>query len=184
MTKLTQSLQQGLRLFHFYTISKFDFQDLFLIALTKCNSTKFYETDSGAQLFEILAKFMPVKDFIGFEAKIEDSVYRTLTKHSSYALFLLNLAENQLQCVKTDILKAATHKTPFYGVMSAISKLLFRGGVESRLVNERFLEEFLNFAFGSVDYFLNVLSSKSNSGKIYFRTFKNSTKAYFLHLTS
>lgn len=131
---------------------------LYKVALQNCNSSKFYEVESGAALILILANWLPLNTLRSNENH----------NYSRYSDFLLNQAGSQLTQMKDDILKAIVHNTPFYGVLTALLNVAFRTGPETRCVTLEFIEETLHLLKDAVDFFLSVLSSKSENRGIFY----------------
>ena len=141
----------------------FFFQTVFTTALDKCNSCKFFEIDSGAYLFRILTKWFPLKEVNKENLATNSKMFITAEYFDCYLKFLFEEAKQQLILTKHDILKSATHNTPFYGVVSALLMIGFSDGSESRHVSHAFLEDLTNMAENAVNFFLNAFSSKSSN---------------------
>ncbi|KAG7199284.1 hypothetical protein KM043_018143 [Ampulex compressa] len=142
------------------TLTTLEKQVLYNIALENCNSPKFYKTESGATLISILAHWDVPKNVQKLEPHDDQS---TNVVYSTYSEFFLNAASIQLQQIKVDILKAIVENKPFYGVLTAISKLVFQSGPESHIVTADFLRRLLSLIKDVTDFLLSVLSSKSES---------------------
>lgn len=83
--------------------------------------------------------------------------------YSSYSEFLLNEAKCQLRQMKSDILKAIVQNRPFYGVLTALLAVAFRGGPENWILTSQFTEEILDLLKNAVDFFLSMFSTKASS---------------------
>lgn len=101
-------------------------------------------------------------------AIFSDNEYNNILAYSSYSEFLLNEAKCQLGQMKSDILKAIVQNRPFYGVLTALLAIAFRGGPENWILAPQFTEEILNLLKDAVDFFLSTFSTKaSNTGNNY-----------------
>ncbi|XP_031835866.1 uncharacterized protein LOC116428388 [Nomia melanderi] len=129
-------------------------QILYTVALTHCNSYKFYETESGAALISILANWLPLNKFDG---------YKSCNNYSNYSDFLLNEAVNQLTQMKEDVLKAIVQKKPFYGVLTALLNIAFKNGPEHDCLTLEVVERILLMLKDAISFFLSVLSLKSEN---------------------
>ncbi|XP_076247125.1 uncharacterized protein LOC143187061 [Calliopsis andreniformis] len=134
------------------TLTNAEKQTLYKVALQNCNSSKFYEIESGAVVLSILANWLPLH-----------TLQSTSNKYTKYSDFLLNEASSQLTHMKEDILKAIVHNTPFYGVLTALLNTTFRNGPESNCITLEFMQKTLHLLKNGVDFFLSVLSSKSEN---------------------
>ncbi|XP_017892011.1 uncharacterized protein LOC108632148 [Ceratina calcarata] len=132
-------------------LSDIEMQVLFRTAMRYCNSSKFYETESGAALMSILINWLPLHSF------------KDCTNYSNYSCFLLHEATCQLTEMKRGILKAIVQGKPFFGVMTALLNISFRNGPESSNPSTEFIEKMLQLLDDAVDFFLSTLSSKSES---------------------
>lgn len=90
--------------------------------------------------------------------------YHTIndSKYSSYSEFLLNEAKCQLAQMQSDILKTIIQNGPFYGMMTALLAVAFRGGPENWILTSQFTEEILNLLKEAVDFFLSTFSTKTS----------------------
>ncbi|XP_078038510.1 uncharacterized protein LOC144470832 [Augochlora pura] len=129
-------------------------QVLYRIALMHCNSYKFYEIESGAALFTIIANWLPLDDL---------DKYTNYANYSSYSDFLLNEAANQLTQMKEDLLKAIIQNKPFYGVLAALQNIVFPNGPEHNRLTLEFTERILSMLKDATSFFLSTLSSKSEN---------------------
>nr|XP_033325425.1 uncharacterized protein LOC117219953 isoform X1 [Megalopta genalis] len=129
-------------------------QVLYRVALLRCNSYKFYEIESGAALFTIIANWLPLDDL---------DRCTTYTNYSSYSDFLLNEAANQLIQMKEDVLKAIVQNKPFYGMLAALLNIAFRNGPEHNRLTLEFVERILSILKDATSFFLSILSSKSEN---------------------
>lgn len=94
-----------------------------------------------------------------------DNEYNNILAYSSYSEFLLNEAKCQLAQMKSDILKAIVHNRPFYGMLTALLAIAFRGGPENWILAPKFTEDILSLLKDAVDFFLSMFSTKaSNTG--------------------
>lgn len=158
------------------------------IALEKCNSQKFYDTESGACLFKTLTDWLPMNQIFIEKLKTSNVItgqFETLKITDNdfcqfYAKFLLNESRRQFMLVKKDIFKALTQNSPFYGVINALLLICFdNNGYKSKNMSIDFLEEILNLAENAINFFLNAFSSESTSlGNLYINFFKNKEKIY------
>ncbi|XP_012266082.2 uncharacterized protein LOC105691871 [Athalia rosae] len=137
---------------------------LFDIAISKCSSAKFYETESGSMFLRILSKWFPFKELI---AKIENEdsfeLHKSLKLHTGYTEYFLHEAKNQLYHLRQDILKAAAQNSPFHGVLTALLNVGFRNNLSKESINEEFLKNLLALLEDAVHFLLSLLSSKSTS---------------------
>lgn len=141
---------------------KYFFQYLLQTALNKCNSYKFYETESGACLIKILAIWFPLNS-IEKNFKSELKFYEHLEEFQHYIQFLFQESNRQLQIVKNDIFKAVIQNTPFYGALTAFLMVGFYDGPENHLITEIFLKQTLDMTENAANFFLNSFSSKSSN---------------------
>ncbi|XP_058799448.1 uncharacterized protein LOC131668955 [Phymastichus coffea] len=139
--------------------------DIFITALNKCNSCKFFETASGAYLFKVLTKWFVLNSAnkTNLKPKINMKIQSLIKESPSYVRFLYREAVHQLIQVKHDVLKAATKNTPFYGVVTAIVMTGFVNGPERQLMTETFLKEVMTLCEDATNYFLLAFSSKSSN---------------------
>lgn len=86
----------------------------------------------------------------------------TNSEYSSYSEFLLDEAKCQLAQMQSDILKTIVQNGPFYGMMTALLAVAFRGGPENWILTSQFTEEILNLLKEAVDFFLSTLSTKTS----------------------
>ncbi|XP_043262720.1 uncharacterized protein LOC122403313 isoform X1 [Colletes gigas] len=139
-------------------------QVLYRVALKRCNSSKFYEIESGAALVSILANWVPINILEGtILAVCDKNEYRNCNNRSRYSDFLLNEAASQLTQMKEDILKAIVQNKPFYGMLTALLNIVFKSGPESCCLTSEFVEKILHLLKDATDFFLSVLSSKSEN---------------------
>lgn len=131
-----------------------------------CNSSKFYEIESGAALISILIHWLPLNT-------LRD--YKNYNDCLKYSDFLFNEAKSQLTQMKDDVLKAIVQNKPFYGVMTALLNIAFQNGQESSDISSEFIEKVLYLLEDATDFFLYILSSKSeNTGTVYSVSMKHS----------
>lgn len=130
------------------------FQILYHIALKHCNSSKFYEIESGAALIKILVYWAPLDSL---HNKTECKSY------NNYSDFLFDEATSQLIQMKKDILKAIVQNKPFYGVLTALRNIVFQNGPENICLTSKFIKKILVLLVDATDFFLSVLSSKSEN---------------------
>lgn len=69
--------------------------------------------------------------------------------------------------MKSDILKAIVQNRPFYGMLTALLAVAFRGGSENWILTSQFTEEILNLLKDAVDFFLSMFSTKASNTGIY-----------------
>jgi len=94
-----------------------------------------------------------------------DNEYNNILAYSTYSEFLLNEAKCQLAQMKSDILKAIVRNKPFYGVLTALLAVAFRGGPENWILTSQFTEKILSLLKDAVDFFLSTFSTRtSNTG--------------------
>lgn len=132
------------------------------MALRNCNSSKFYEIESGAALVLILANWVPLDVSQSTPAICDKNGHKSY-KYSRYSDFLLDEAAGQLTQMKADILKAIVQNKPFYGVLTALLKITFRSGPENCCFTSEFIEKILYLLRDATDFFLAILSSKSEN---------------------
>lgn len=133
--------------------------------LEHCNSSKFYKIESGATLLKIIAHWFPWNESEQIAAILSDNGYNCLV-YTNYSVFLLNEAKCQLAQMQSDILKAIVHNRPFYGMLTALLAVAFRGSSENWILTSQFTEEILNLLKDAVDFFLSTFSTKaSNTGQ-------------------
>nr|XP_033188778.1 uncharacterized protein LOC117156129 isoform X2 [Bombus vancouverensis nearcticus] len=135
-------------------LSHVEKQILFHTALKNCNSSKFYEIESGAALMSILVKWLPLNI-------LQD--HKDYNDQLKYSDFLFNEATNQLMQMKEDVLKAIVQNKPFYGVMTALLNIAFQNGQESSNISSEFIEKILYLLEDATDFFLYIFSSKSKN---------------------
>lgn len=129
------------------------------MALKSCNSSKFYEIESGVTLISILVNWLPLNT-------LQD--HKDYNNHLKYSDFLFNEAVNQLIQMKQDVLKAIVQNKPFYGVMTALLNTAFQSYQKNFNITFEFTEKILYLLEDAVHFFLDILSSKSeNTGKFY-----------------
>ncbi|XP_046749055.1 uncharacterized protein LOC124412899 [Diprion similis] len=137
-------------------------------AIMKCNSSKFYETESGSTLIKILSKWCPFHEIIAIkkrESMLHErcEFYKSLTMHTKYTEYLLHEAHNQLAHIKQDVLRAAMQNSPFHGTLTAILNVGFRNDLETELITPEFAENLLELLEDAVQFLLSLLSSKSSN---------------------
>ncbi|XP_076752262.1 uncharacterized protein LOC143424222 [Xylocopa sonorina] len=125
---------------------------LFRMALKNCNSSKFYEIESGAALMSILANWSAL--YLLQDLKDEKN-------YSRYSDLLFEEAASQILQMKKGILKAIIQDKPFFGAITALSNILFQNGLESSNLSLEFMEKVLYLLEDAVEFFLSILSSKS-----------------------
>ncbi|KAK1119145.1 hypothetical protein K0M31_013642 [Melipona bicolor] len=135
-------------------LSDMEKQVLFYTALRTCNSSKFYEIESGAALISILIHWLPLNTLRDYKD------YNDCLKYSD---FLFNEAKSQLTQMKDDVLKAIVQNKPFYGLMTALLNIAFQNGQESSDISSEFIEKVLYLLEDATDFFLYILSSKSEN---------------------
>ncbi|XP_024937005.1 uncharacterized protein LOC107263882 [Cephus cinctus] len=133
-------------------------------AISKCNSSKFFEIESGAVIFKILTNWLPLETN-NRTKMLHERTNDILNSHINYVDYLLKTAENQLAKIKRDILKAVVQGSPFYGVLIAILSIGFRRSPETLLITEQLAEKLLCLLEEAVNFFLSVLSSKSKDSE-------------------
>lgn len=150
------------------------------MALKHCNSSKFYEIESGAALTLILANWLPMDVLQNTLAICDKNKLKSCNNYSRYSDFLLNEAASQLIQIKEDILKAIVQNKPFYGVLTALWNIAFQNGPENCYLSLDFVEKILHLLKDATNFFLSVLSSKSkNRGISYIISrIENSHKMY------
>lgn len=127
------------------------------MGLKNCNSSKFYEVESGAALMKILATWEPFNtEFI--TNKCEQSALC-----NSYYEFFLYEAQKQLLQMKEDILKAIVYSGSFYGILTAMLSYNFECGLENCTPSLNFIKKLLDFLDDAITFFLSILSSKSTT---------------------
>ncbi|XP_035717597.1 uncharacterized protein LOC118439722 [Vespa mandarinia] len=132
---------------------------IFDMGLKNCNSSKFYEVESGAALMKILATWEPFNtEFI--TNKCEKSALC-----NNYYEFFLYEAQKQLLQMKEDILKAIVHSGSFYGILTAMLSSNFEHGLENCRPPLNFIKKLLDFLDDAITFFLSILSSKSTTTK-------------------
>ncbi|XP_076662007.1 uncharacterized protein LOC143365583 [Halictus rubicundus] len=129
-------------------------QVLYRVASAHCSSYKFYEIESGAALFTIIANWLPLDVLDG---------YINSSNYSTYSEFLLNEAASQLTQMKEDVLKAIVQNKPFYGVLTALLNIAFQNGPEHDRLTLEFVERILSMLKDATNFFLSVLSPKSKN---------------------
>ncbi|KAF3430520.1 hypothetical protein E2986_07507 [Frieseomelitta varia] len=134
-------------------LSDVEKQVLFYTALKTCNSSKFYEIESGAALMSILIHWLPLNTLRDYKN------YDCL----KYSDFLFNEAKSQLTQMKDDVLKAIVQNKPFYGVMTALLNIAFQNCQKSSDISSEFIEKVLYLLEDATDFFLYILSSKSEN---------------------
>ncbi|XP_066584522.1 tRNA (32-2'-O)-methyltransferase regulator THADA [Prorops nasuta] len=118
---------------------------LFYVAVDYCNSSKFYEIESGTEMIKLLAAWNENPQFI--------------------CEFLLNNAKSQLIAIKSDILKAIIEKQPLYGILNAILKVVYQRKTNNYFNNKIYSEKLLDILEEITSFYLCLLSSKAeNSG--------------------
>ncbi|XP_012149072.1 uncharacterized protein LOC100876028 [Megachile rotundata] len=134
-------------------------QMLYHIALKHCNSSKFYEIESGAALIKILATWFPLNSLL------DKTEYKNCNNivYLQYSDFLFTEASSQLIQMKEDMLKAIIQNKPFYGVLSALLSIVFQNGPENICLTLEFIEKILFLLEDATDFFLSVISSKSEN---------------------
>ncbi|XP_001601186.3 uncharacterized protein LOC100116772 [Nasonia vitripennis] len=137
---------------------------LLTTALNKCNSCKFFETDSGACLLRILTTWFPLNSQ-GNDKTVQlmKSQHPGIENYQTYTRYLFDKATQQFELAKKDIFKAATQETPFYGLVLALFLTGFSDGPEAATVSKDFLEQVISMIEQAVTFFLNALSSKSSN---------------------
>jgi len=100
-------------------------------------------------------------------AIFSDNEHNNILVYSSYSEFLLNEAKCQLAEIKSDILKAIVKNRPFYGVLTALLVVAFRGGPENWVLTPQFTEKMLSLLKDSVEFFLSTFSIKASNTGIY-----------------
>ncbi|XP_014235678.1 uncharacterized protein LOC106658298 [Trichogramma pretiosum] len=138
---------------------------LFSIALNHCNSYKFFEIDSGSLIMKVLVHWFPLnrnenKEALKLEKDFECQA--SIAKAQLYSKLLFEEAGHQLIMAKRDILKAATHRMPFYGALTALSVIAFNNGPEQHLVTDQFLNEIMGLVENAAIYFLSAFSAKTH----------------------
>ncbi|KYM98336.1 Thyroid adenoma-associated protein like protein [Cyphomyrmex costatus] len=143
---------------------------LYNCAWEHCNSSKFYKIESGAILIKIIAHWLPLYKttnssdvFKNTAAIFFDNEYNNILVYSSYSEFLLNEAKCQLADMKSDILKAIVKNRPFYGVLTALLAVAFRGGPENLVLTSQFMEKILSLLKDAVEFFLSIFSAKASN---------------------
>lgn len=136
---------------------------LYNCAWEYCNSSKFYEIESGAILIKIIVHWAQPFNSKDAAAIFSDNEHNDILAYSSYSEFLLNEAKRQLAQMKSDILKAIVENRPFYGVLTALLAVAFRGGTEDWVLKPNFTEEILNLLEDAVDFFLSTFSTKASN---------------------
>lgn len=112
-----------------------------------------------------MAYWLPLNEINKNVVSTSNNEYNNILTDSSYSEFLLYEARYQLIQMKSDILKAIVQNRPFYGVLTALLSIAFRGGPESWILTSQFTEETLNLLKDAIDFFLSTLSMKaSNTG--------------------
>ncbi|XP_029045659.2 uncharacterized protein LOC114877348 [Osmia bicornis bicornis] len=135
-------------------LSSLEKQVLYQTALKYCNSSKFYEIESGAALIKILVNWVPL-DILHNKTECKN--------YNSYSDFLFDEATSQLIQMKKDILKAIVQNKPFYGVLTALRNIAFQNGPENVCLTSKFIEKILVLLVDATDFFLSALSSKSEN---------------------
>ncbi|XP_071553159.1 uncharacterized protein [Temnothorax nylanderi] len=161
-----RQLAASLILEHFEkdTLSIIEKRIFYHCAWEHCNSSKFYKIESGATLVKIMAHWLPLNEVSKDTAGIfSDNEYNNILAYSSYSEFLLSEAKCQLAQMKSDILKAIVQNRPFYGVLTALLAVAFRGGPENWILTPQFTEEILNLLKDAVDFFLSTFSTKASN---------------------
>ncbi|XP_012521796.1 uncharacterized protein LOC105828129 [Monomorium pharaonis] len=145
------------------TLSTREKQILYNCAWEHCNSSKFYKIESGATLLKIMAHWLPLNEIFEDVAGLFSKDEHIVLVYSSYSEFLLNEAKKQLGQMKSDILKAIVKNTPFYGMLTALLAIAFRGGPEKSILQLKFTEEILCLLGNANDFFLSTFSTKSSN---------------------
>lgn len=125
------------------------------MGLKNCNSSKFYEVETGASLMKILSTWEP------FNAEFITNKCEKSTLCNSYYEFFLCEAQKQLLQMKEDILKAIVHNGSFYGILTAMLNCNFEDGLENCTPPLNFIKNLLDFLDDAITFFLSILSSKS-----------------------
>ncbi|XP_012275512.1 uncharacterized protein LOC105697086 isoform X2 [Orussus abietinus] len=130
-------------------------------AVTKCNSSKFYEIESGVALVKIMTHWIPFEQARTLDvltSRMEECYLKLCT---NYVDFYYHDAKQQLIQIKQDILKAIIQGSPFYG---SIMGILAVGFLESELnVKQTFAIKLLSLLEEATDFFLSLLNSKSSN---------------------
>lgn len=117
---------------------------------------------------KIMAHWLPLNEVSKDAAVIfSNNEYNNILVCSSYSEFLLNEAKCQLAQMKSDILKAIVQNRPFYGVLTALLAVAFRGGSENWILTPQFIEEILDLLKDAVGFFLSTFSTKASNTGIY-----------------
>ncbi|KYN17248.1 PREDICTED: uncharacterized protein LOC108763497 [Trachymyrmex cornetzi] len=141
---------------------------LYNCAWEHCNSSKFYKIESGAILVKIIAHWLPLNNISNEVSKnaaaiFSDNEHNNILVYSSYSEFLLNEAKCQLAEIKSDILKAIVKNRPFYGMLTALLAVAFRGGPENWVLTPQFTEKMLSLLKDAVEFFLSTFSIKASN---------------------
>ncbi|XP_053978286.1 uncharacterized protein LOC128876172 [Hylaeus volcanicus] len=144
-------------------LTNLEFQVLYRVALKHCNSSKFYEIESGAALVSVLANWLPIDALQSTLAICDRNKHKNCNSYTRYSEFLLNESANQLAQMKTDILKAIVQNKPFYGMLTALLNIAFQNGPEYCYLTAEFVEKILHLLENATNFFLSVLSSKSEN---------------------
>ncbi|KAI4477006.1 hypothetical protein M0804_013186 [Polistes exclamans] len=132
---------------------------IFNVAIRHCNSSKFYEVDSGAALMKVFSTWEPFNtEFI--TDKCEESALC-----NSYYEFFLYEAEKQLLQMKEDILKAIVHNRSYYGILTAMLNINFQRDQENCTPPLNFIKKLMDFLDDAITFFLSIFSSKSTTTK-------------------
>lgn len=131
--------------------------------MKNCNSSKFYEIESGAAIISILAHWLPSNILRDDFSTCNKEEHINCNHYLKYSDFLFNEANNQLMKMKEDILKSIVQNEPYYGVMTALLNIAFQNGPEKRYTTFEFVEKLLSLLEDAVEFFLSIISSKSEN---------------------
>lgn len=112
---------------------------------------------------KIILHWLPFTEIYKILNTFQNDQHNDIYVCSSYSELLLNEARKQLVHMKEDMLKAITYHKPFYGVLTALLTVAFRGGPENQILTPQFRKNVLHLVKDSVDFFLFTLSTETSS---------------------
>ncbi|KAG8249372.1 hypothetical protein J6590_019659 [Homalodisca vitripennis] len=141
-----------------------EFEHLFNKGLSLCSSSIFYNAESGARIVQVL---------VILASNCSSETIKQIVYNGNALFFsaLLSSAEEQFTLLKEDLLKAASQGSFLYGTLQTLTLLLTDPeSPEFMLLDANQLERLLHLMEENTQFFLGVLSSKSDPKSVYHST--------------
>lgn len=130
-----------------------DFEKFFQSGLSLCSNQIFYKAESGAVIIHYLLTLA--------EKSSQSISYINSEKMELFMDELISSAEEQLNSLRKDVLKAISEGSFLYGTLQVIR--ISGTGEGVLMMNSNHLKKILSLLDTVVKYFMSVLSSKSDS---------------------